>query len=114
MSVLSRYTFDEARADRTFWGRLVESAVGAHLWNTATTLTRLWYWRRNGFEVDFVLEKGPRLVAFEVKSGGGSADKRGLEHFRDQYHTVRTVVVGGDGVSLEQFLSTPADDWFKT
>lgn len=113
MSVLSRYTFQEARADRTFWGRLVESAAGAHLWNTATTLTRLWYWRRNGFEVDFVLEKGPRLVAVEVKSGAKPGKLRGLERFHEQYQPVRTVVVGGDGVSLEEFLSTPADDWFK-
>ena len=114
MSALSRYTFEEARADRTFWGHLVESAVGAHLWNTATTLTRLWYWRRNGSEVDFVLERGPRLVAFEVKSGEGPADRRGLQRFREQFHPVNAEVVGGDGVPLEEFLSTPADDWFKT
>ena len=35
MAVASGYAFDEARSDRTFWGRMVESAVGAHLANTA-------------------------------------------------------------------------------
>ena len=113
-SALSGYTFEEAQANRTFWGRLVESAVGAHLWNTATGPTRLWYWRNEGSEVDFVLERGRRLVAFEVKSGQREADLRGLNLFREQYHPVRTVVVGGDGVPLEEFLSVPADDWFKT
>ena len=114
MSALSGYTFEEAQADRTFWGRLVESAVGAHLWNTATGPTRIWYWRDNRSEVDFVLERGPRLVAFEVKSNQRPANRRSLERFEERFHPVRTVVVGGNGVPIEEFLSVPADDWFKT
>ncbi len=114
MSALSGYTFEQALADRTFWGRLVESAVGAHLWNTATGPSRLWYWRQNGSEVDFVLQRGPRLVAFEVKSHKGQADRRGLTEFRKRFRPVQAVVVGGDGMALEEFLSVPADDWFKT
>ena len=112
MSALSSYSFEEAQGDRTFWGRLVESAVGAHLWNTRTGWTRLWYWRDHGVEVDFVLERGPRLVAFEVKSHQSRADRRGLEEFRNRFGRVQTVVVGGDGVPVEEFLSVPADDWF--
>ena len=113
MSALSGYTFAQAQADRTFWGRLVESAVGAHLYNSATAPSRLWYWRRNGAEVDYVLERGPRLVAFEVKSGQRLADSRGLDLFQQQYDPVQRVLVGGDGMPLEQFLSVPADDWFR-
>lgn len=37
-----------------------------------------------------------------------------LERFREQFHPVKAEVVGGDGVPLEEFLSIPADDWFKT
>ena len=114
MSAFSGYTFEEAQADRTFWGRLVESTVGAHLWNTATGPSRLWYWRQNGSEVDFVLQRGPRLVAFEVKSHKGQADRRGLTEFRERFRPVQAVVVGGDGMALEEFLSVRADDWFKT
>ena len=113
MSAQSSYDFKDAQADRTFWGRLVESAAGAHLWNTATGRTRLWYWRRNPDEVDFVLERGPRLVAFEVKSHERQADRRGLEEFRKQFPRARTEFVGGDGVPLAEFFSTPANDWFK-
>ena len=69
MSVHSGYTFEEAKADRSFWGRLVESAVGAHLFNTGTPEVRLHYWRERSLEVDFVLEYGRKLVAMEVKSG---------------------------------------------
>ena len=113
MSALSGYTFAQAQADRAFWGRLVESAVGAHLYNSATAPSRLWYWRRNRAEVVYVLERGPRLVAFEVKSGQRLADSRGLELIRQQYDPVQRVLVGGDGMPLEQFLSVPADDWFR-
>lgn len=113
MSALSGYTFAQAQADRTLWGRLVESAVGAHLYNSATAPSRLWYWRRNSVEVDYVLERGPRLVAFEVKSSQRPADSPGLERFRRQYQPVKTVLVGGGGVPLEEFLSIPGDDWFE-
>ena len=113
MSALSGYTFAQAQADRTLWGRLVESAVGAHLYNSATAPSRLWYWRRNSVEVDYVLERGPRLVAFEVKSGQRPADSPGLERFRRQYQPVKTVLVGRGGVPLEEFLSIPGDDWFE-
>ena len=117
MSALSGYTFAQAQADRTFWGRLVENAVGAHLYNSATAPSRLWYWRRNSAEVDYVLERGPQLVGFEVKSGQRHADSTGLERFQRQYQpvkkAVKKVLVGGGGVPLEEFLSIPGDDWFE-
>ena len=59
MTALSNYTFQDAQADRTFWGRLVESAVGAHLLNTGQGAMRVHYWRDRGAEVDFVLQRGP-------------------------------------------------------
>ena len=113
MSALSGYTFEEARADRSFWGRLVESAVGAHLFNTGTPEHRLRYWRDDGREVDFVLERGRRLVAFEVKSGARRASVGGLEAFAGRFETLRTVLVGEGGVPLPEFLSTPAREWFE-
>ena len=46
----------EARANREFWGRLVESAVGAHLVNaSAGGACRVFYWRDRNHEVDFVV-----------------------------------------------------------
>ena len=69
MTAGSGYSFAEAQADRTFRGRIVESAVGAHLLNSASIDMRLYYWRDRSLEVDFVIQKGARLVAVEVKSG---------------------------------------------
>ena len=114
MSALSGYTFEEARADRSFWGRLVESAVGAHLFNSGAPEVRLHYWRHRGREVDFVLARGPRLAAVEVKSGvrrAGSAS--GLDEFRRRFDGARTILVGDGGIPLSEFLSVPAPEWLE-
>lgn len=113
MSVHSGYTFEEARADRTFWGRLVESAVGAHLFNSGTPEVRLHYWRYKGREVDFVLERGRRLVALEVRSGRRPAHMSGLEEFGRRFDVTASLVVGEGGVSLPEVLSVPARHWFE-
>ena len=112
MAVASGYTFEEANADRSYWGRLVESAVGAHLFNTGTPEHRLHYWRENGSEVDFVLTRGRRLVAFEVKSGARKPRTSGLERFAERFDVQAAVVVGEGGIPLSEFLSTPAREWF--
>ena len=114
MAVHAGYTFDEARADRTFWGRVVESAVGAHLINTGSPEIRVYYWRdRGGVEVDFVLERGRRLVLVEVKSNGRGDGRRGREGFMARYKVERSLLVGGEGIPLEEFLSVPAGHWFE-
>jgi predicted AAA+ superfamily ATPase len=72
----------EVRVDREFQGRLVESAVGAHLANAAACGTcELLYWRERNHEVDFVARAGRRLVAIEVKSGRRRDALRGMEAF---------------------------------
>ena len=111
MTAGSGYSFDEAMADRTYRGRLTESAVGAHLYNTASTVTRLHYWRDGPHEVDFVLQRGPRLAAIEVKSGPWRADLRGMEAFVARFRPARTLIAGEGGVPLNEFLSVPADHW---
>lgn len=110
MAVVSGYTFEEARADRSQWGRMVESAVGAHLINTASPRTDVRYWRDGDHEVDFVLHRGPRTVAVEVKSGRRRERRSGLARFEQRFKTQSAVVVGED-VTLGEFLAHPADHW---
>jgi Domain of unknown function (DUF4143) len=70
MTAQADISFEEARQHGDFWGRLVESAVGAHLLNSTTgTNTEISYWRERNQEVDFVLRKGKVAAAVEVKSG---------------------------------------------
>jgi predicted AAA+ superfamily ATPase len=112
MSVSSGLTLNEARSDREFWGRLVESAVGAHLANAAQRgECRLYYWRERNHEVDFVVQAGRRLTAIEVKSGRAPLAHAGTEAFSQAFKPQRTLLVGGDGIALEEFLSRPVTHW---
>ncbi|WP_428097306.1 ATP-binding protein [Candidatus Rariloculus sp.] len=112
MSASSEYRFEEAKADRSHWGRLVESVVGAHLYNTLTPEIRLHYWRENSLEVDYVLQRGRRLVSIEVKSGRRKPNLKGLWAFSKRFKDTDKVIVGEEGVPLEEFLSVPAEEWF--
>ena len=110
----SRLTFSQARADREWWGRLVESAVGAHLVNAADMdLCEVFYWRDRGREVDFVLRAGPVVTAIEVKSGRTRGTPPGLTAFADRFHPTRSLLVGGDGIPLDEFLSRPVEYWVR-
>jgi len=112
MGATSGLVLDSARADREFWGRLVESAVGAHLVNAAAAgLCTVSYWRERNYEVDFVVQAGRRLTAIEVKSGRAPQAHAGTEAFVGAFKVHRTLMVGGDGVRLEEFLAQPVEHW---
>lgn len=108
VSASSGRTFDEARADGEHWGRLVETAVGAHLWATSGPGTEVLYWRDRGKEVDFVLEHGGRRTAVEVKSGRRRDGLPGMEAFEKSHGPARKLLVGADGTPLEAFLAESA------
>lgn len=112
MTAASGYTLAEARADREFWGRLVESAVGAHLANAAMRgECALHYWRERNREVDFVVRAGRRLTAIEVKSGRAPQAHPGTAAFVQAFKPKRTLLVGGDGIALGDFLMQPVAHW---
>jgi predicted AAA+ superfamily ATPase len=85
-------------------GRLVESAVGAYLLGRSKEEGfEVYWWRDGGDEVDFVIKKGSRLTAIEVKSGrvknvGGSLV------FKRLYPEAFSLVIGGANLGLEDFL----------
>ena len=107
-------TFKQARRDRAFWGRLVESAVGAHLANAAVAGDcEACYWRERNREVDFVVRAGDSLVAIEVKSGRAADTLAGMAAFSKAFRPARKLLVGGDGIDIETFLLKPVEDWFK-
>jgi hypothetical protein len=100
--------FAETRPQGDLWGRLVESCVGTHLLNTSLgTAIEVVYWRERNQEVDFVLRKGTRVVAIEVKSGRRRESLAGMDAFVRQYQPQRQLPVGAQGIPLECFLSQP-------
>ena len=114
MSATAGLTPQEALADREHRGRLVESAVGAHLANAAACgICELFYWRDRGAEVDFVVRVGGRLVAIEVKSAIGATPAAGAAAFQGRFPVHRSLLVGGDGIALDVFLAAPVTHWLR-
>jgi len=114
MTAQSGMSFEEARANREFWGRLVESAVGAHLANAAATgACEVFYWRERNREVDFVARAGRAVTAIEVKSGRAREAQAGMDAFAAAFKPARMLLVGGGGIALEEFLAKPVEHWVK-
>lgn len=111
-SAMAGYRFDQAQADREHWGRLTESAVGAHLANAAATgKIELFYWRERNCEVDFVVRAGRTLIAIEVKSGRAQDVLPGMQAFNQAFKPDRLLLVGGDGLAVADFLTMPVESW---
>ena len=112
MSAQDQRSIAEVRQDGDYWGRLVESCIGAHLINSSFgTNISVTYWRERNHEVDFVLQQGKTTVAIEVKSGARRESLPGMEAFARTFKPKRQLLVGGQGIPLEEFLSNPAAHW---
>jgi len=111
VNALSTRSFADSLADTVWWGRLVENAVGAHLCNILTSVEySVTYWREGDHEVDFVIARGRDIWALEVKSGR-SGKAAGLNRFRDRYPEAQTLLVGAQGIPLEEFFSKNIEGW---
>jgi predicted AAA+ superfamily ATPase len=107
-------TLQQAQGDPALWGRLVESAVGAHLANAAAAGDcELFYWREGNHEVDFVLRKERTVAAIEVKSGRARDSLPGMSAFVAAFKPKRQLLVGGDGIAIEEFLRTLVTRWLQ-
>ena len=100
---------EDARADPNVWGRLVESAVGAHLLNGQV---ETFYWRHGNREVDFVTSGLRGLTAIEVTSGARKRGLPGIAAFGREYAS-GTLLVGGQGIPVEEFLSQSPSSWIN-
>jgi len=113
MSAHTTLSFASAQADREYWGRLVKSAVGAHLINmTRGTSISVTYWREGNKEVDFVLTKGKAIVAIEVKSGKQPTASAGMTAFNERFKPQTKLLIGNGGIALDEFLRTSPASWF--
>lgn len=114
MTAQDSRTLGEARQDGDYWGRLVESCVGAHLLNSSFgSDIEVTYWRERNQEVDFILRQGKTTIAIEVKSGRRLESLAGMEAFAKQFKPKRKLLVGGQGIALDEFLLKPAAYWMS-
>ncbi len=105
-------TYSTAIVNPKLWGRLVESSVGAHLLNhSVSERYSLHYWREGNNEVDFILEKGNKVIGLEVKSGASSGNV-GMGIFNEKFHPNKMLLVGAGGIPYEDFLKINPKDIF--
>ncbi|MBU2506062.1 MAG: ATP-binding protein [Bacteroidetes bacterium] len=110
----SELTFDQSLLSKDYWGRLVESAIGAYLFNESYgTKYSLMYWREGAKEVDYILQIGSKNIAIEVKSGKARDSLRGFDSFNRKYNPYKKLLVGEGGIEIEDFLLTPISEWFR-
>jgi len=103
----------EAKNDKEFWGRLVESAIGAALANGIKGKDmELFYWTGHNCEVDFVLCKGKTIIPIEVKSGRKKINLPGIKLFSREFKVNKKILVGEHGIQLKEFLTIPPEKWF--
>lgn len=77
-------------------GRVFELVVGAQLVRTDESL---YYWREGNDEVDFVLKKGRKLYAIEVKSGRKKSEK-GLQKFKIKFPDAKLILITFDNYKI--------------
>lgn len=103
--IYNPHTFEQAIMDRTVWGHIFESGIGAWIVSQAFVhRIEVFYWRDRDDEVDFILRKKGSVVAIEVKS---NAEKKtdGLAVFREKFNPKSAFIVGDGGISAEEFLT---------
>lgn len=113
MAATALHSLDEARGNPKLWGRLVETAVGASLFNAAVGKNiDLFYWAGRNRELDFVLTRGNDLIAIEVKSTARKTRLPGMDEFSKQFPTAKKLLVGEQGIPLKEFLIISVEDLF--
>ncbi len=106
-------SFEKAVSDRSLWGRIAESAVGAHLINQCVGKDiELFYWRESQNEVDFVLKKGENIVAIEVKTGFKSESLKGMNTFIQNFPKSKPLLIGTGGIPVADFFKIEIEELF--
>lgn len=107
-SIINR---DIKRSDPATWGRIVESAAGAHLCNHLDPIpVEVTYWRDGNYEIDFILSTCDTRICIEIKSGIKRTSLPGISRFEKKFGKVRKLLVGGDGMELKEFFATHPSD----
>jgi len=113
ISAQSGKSFREAKIDFEFRGRLIESAVGAHLINESVNCgIEIYYWRERNKEVDFIIEKSGQIAAVEVKSGKKRLVLPGLDEFSSRFKPHKKYLIGKGGLEFKDFFVLSPLDLF--
>ena len=104
MNALRDETFETVQNQPEVWGRIVESAIGAHLLNFSKQEGfALEYWRHKNNEIDFVIRKNNRIIGIEVKSNTNYKTS-GMKEFERIFKPDKILLVGLSGLPWQEFL----------
>ena len=104
MAVASAKSREELLGEDDLRGRVFESAVGASLLARAQKEGfEVFWWREGNNEVDFVIKKGVKRTAIEVKSGRLKS-RNGIRAFLEKHPGSYTVIIGSPDATVEDFL----------
>ena len=96
--------FKDTLAKPDEWGRMVESAIGAHLINhSLSEKFNLHYWRERNEEIDFVIERKGKVIGLEVKSGAAGSTS-GMTAFKNKFNPDKILLIGKAGLPWQDFL----------
>ena len=113
MTATAYGSLEDTRNNPKLWGRLVETAVGASLFNSVIRKNiDLFYWAGRNRELDFVLSRANELIAIEVKTTAHKTRLPGIAEFSKQFPAAKKLLVGSQGIPLEEFLLTPVEALF--
>ena len=112
LSALAEFHFSDALENTELWGRHVESAIGAHLFNSARANNlKLSYWREGNFEVDFILQHKNKVIGIEVKIGSAKFTK-GMQRFSSHFKPYKMYLISNDGLNWKEILKINPIDLF--
>jgi len=60
-----------------------------------------------------MLKKGEKIIALEVKSSLKKETLSGMNTFVKMYAPFKALVIGSQGIPIQEFLSIPIDIWFQ-
>ncbi|TKC02606.1 ATP-binding protein [Pedobacter cryotolerans] len=113
ISAQSNELFNEITNQPAAWGRIVESAIGAHLLNSSLIEGyKVFYWRNRNDEVDFVIEKRGKVIGLEVKSIGNILKTSGMDAFNNTFRPSKVFLIGAGGMPWQDFLRISPNSLF--
>ena len=105
-------TLTQIASNPALWGRMVESAIGAHLINhSLTDGFQVFYWRHRNDEIDFVIEKRGSVIGLEIKSGAKQRAVR-MDAFKKACNPDKILLIGNTRIPWEEFLQQNPNELF--
>ena len=96
--------FEFNKNNPALWGRWIENIIGTHLINhSAIGEYELFYWRHVNNEIDFIIKKGRKLIAIEVKSGH-TLKSSGIIAASKHFEFTKTMLIGIEGLNWKDFI----------